>query len=55
MIRSTVKLSTPIIFPDNEDVYANGFAWSHDYGVIHQSAAYTTLSNGGSQWLGTQS
>ena len=31
---ANVPISTPVLVPEIEDVDMNGFAWSHEYGLI---------------------
>jgi len=52
---SKANFSQPNLFPEEEDIQANGFAWSNKYGIMLQSSKYTIFNKGnGSQWLGTQ-
>lgn len=57
MIKSTGPISTPTFqSEDEEDVIANGFAWSNKYGIMHQTSAFETIvPQGATQWLGTHS
>lgn len=55
IIESNSQYSIPSLYPDHEDVQANGFAWSNEYGIMLQSSKYTVITNSnGEKWLGTQ-
>ena len=49
---SNCMISHPILFPQQEVVTFNGFAWSNLYGMIHQST--DVQQSDSAQWLGTQ-
>ena len=50
-IISNCKISNPILYPNNQTVSFNGFAWS-DMGMIHEVS--DSNQQGWQQWLGTQ-
>lgn len=52
MYYSNTKISTPILYPDQQLVSFNGFAWSNTLGMIHETQPIT--NQGWQQWLGTQ-
>jgi hypothetical protein len=55
MIKSNVPISGPILRPSDEDAHFNGFAWSHQWGMIHQSSNNEIMPGGDPvEWLGTQ-
>jgi|FreactcultureFD7_1027221.scaffolds.fasta_scaffold24752_2 hypothetical protein len=46
------RVSTPILYPDQQLVSFNGFAWSDSMGMIHEVSPMN--DQGWQQWLGTQ-
>lgn len=46
------KISNPILRPDTQLVSFNGFAWSDELGIIHETVS--DEQNSWEKWLGTQ-
>ena len=51
-IAANCAVSQPILHPDQEVVWFNGFAWSNAQGMLIQSTNIPNLNN--DQWLGSQ-
>jgi len=45
------RVTTPILYPGQQTISFNGFAWSNNMGIIHE--ANKTPDASWEQWLGT--
>lgn len=46
------RVSSPVLYPDQQAVGFNGFAWSDKMGLIHEVSPHNDQD--WQQWLGTQ-
>jgi len=51
-IAANCAISQPILYPEQEVIQFNGFAWSNSLGMIIQSTNIPNLNP--DQWLGNQ-
>jgi hypothetical protein len=53
-IRANCRVSTPILYPNDQDYSFNGFAWSGRLGIILEATNQNSSNKDWTQWLGTQ-